>query len=137
MDPAETSHPRAPLVHASQVAFNLTIPCMLLVSTAKTLAAGPSLSIAAVPLVAVAHVLIGAWLGSIAAGLSSGKWAIGRALLGWQPLHPTPSAAAIAASTAAAMGAPAVSGWLASLLPAACGSRPTPATLALCTNYLP
>jgi hypothetical protein len=37
------------------------------------------------------------------------RWAVTRVLLGWRELHPTVSAAAIAASTAAALRAPMVS----------------------------
>lgn len=94
---------------ACQVAFQLTIPCMLLASTTKTLANCTDITVAAIPLVAILQIAVGALLGKQAAEAVEGKSKIARALLGWHPLHPTSSAAAVAASAAAALGAPAVS----------------------------
>jgi hypothetical protein len=92
----------------SKVAFALLIPSMLLTSTARTLAGGAPPGLAVLPLFAVAQITLGAVLGAAAADAVLGRSRVARAALGWRELHPTPAAAAIAASTAAALRTPAV-----------------------------
>jgi hypothetical protein len=101
----------------SQVAFNLTIPAMLLASTTKTLVNCPPANLVGIPIIAVLQIALGAMFGRLAAAAVEGRLPLTRMLLGWGDLHPTPSAAAIAASTAAALRAPAVSRGTAVELP--------------------
>lgn len=91
-----------------QVAFSVTIPAMLLASTTKTLTAAQPANLLAIPAIAVAQIALGALFGRWAAAAVQGKLVVTRLLFGWQQLHPTASAAAIAASTAAALRAPMV-----------------------------
>lgn len=105
----------------SQVAFTVSIPCMLLRSTMRTAASGDAAAFAAVPLIAASQVLLGLLLGWEAARAVEGRSPLARALLGWRELHPTPEAAAIAASAAAAIGAPAA---IPALLPRNSGVPP-------------
>lgn len=91
-----------------QVAFSVTIPAMLLASTTKTLTAAQPANLLAIPAIAVAQIALGALFGRWAAAAVQGKFVVTRLLFGWQQLHPTASAAAIAASTAAALRAPMV-----------------------------
>ena len=92
-----------------QVAFSLTIPAMLLASTTKTLTNTQSANLMAIPIIAVAQIALGAAFGRWAAAAVEGRLWLTRVLFGWGDLNPTPSAAAIAASTAAALRAPMVS----------------------------
>lgn len=82
---------------------------MLLATTAKTLVNCQATHLIGIPLVAVMQIALGALFGRWAAAAVEGKLPLTRLLLRWGDLHPTPSAAAIAASTAAAMRVPAVS----------------------------
>ncbi|WIA41317.1 hypothetical protein OEZ86_004914 [Tetradesmus obliquus] len=91
----------------SKVAFSLTIPAMLLASTTRTLANTQAANLIAIPCIAVAQIALGALFGRWAAAAVEGRLPITRLLLRWGDLHPTPSAAAISASTAAALRAPA------------------------------
>lgn len=101
--PAETSRV------LSQVAFNLTIPCMLATTTARTLASTTDpAQLVAVPLVALFHVAVGALLGKWASAAVEGRCPLSRALFGWGPLLAAPSASrearAAAEATARAVG---------------------------------
>jgi predicted permease len=99
--PAETSRV------LSQVAFNLTIPCMLATTTARTLAAARDpAQLVAVPAVAVFHVGLGAILGGWAAAAVEGRCPVCRTLFGWGPLLSAPAASreAKAAAEATARG---------------------------------
>lgn len=82
---------------------------MLLASTTRTLANTQAANLIAIPCIAVAQIALGALFGRWAAAAVEGRLPITRLLLRWGDLHPTPSAAAISASTAAALRAPAVS----------------------------
>jgi hypothetical protein len=81
---------------------------MLLASTTKTLANCQPANLIGIPIVAVSQIALGALFGRLAAAAVEGRLPLTRLLLGWGDLHPTPSAAAIAASTAAALRVPAV-----------------------------
>jgi hypothetical protein len=81
---------------------------MLLASTTKTLASCQPANLIGIPIIAVLQIALGAMFGRLAAAAVEGRLPLTRLLLGWGDLHPTPSAAAIAASTAAALRAPAV-----------------------------
>lgn len=96
------------IAHHLQVAFSLTIPAMLLASTTKTLTNTQSSNLIALPIIAVVQIAIGAAFGRWAAAAVEGRLWLTRVLLGWGDLNPTPAAAAIAASTAAALRAPMV-----------------------------
>jgi predicted permease len=101
--PAETSRV------LSQVAFNLTIPCMLATTTARTLASTTDpAQLVAVPLVALFHVATGALLGKWASAAVEGRCPVSRALFGWGPLLAAPAASrearAAAEATARAVG---------------------------------
>ncbi|KAF6263300.1 hypothetical protein COO60DRAFT_1458208 [Scenedesmus sp. NREL 46B-D3] len=61
-----------------------------------------------IPIIAVTQIALGAMFGRLAAAAVEGRLPVTRLLLGWGDLHPTPSAAAIAASTAAALRMPAL-----------------------------
>jgi hypothetical protein len=82
---------------------------MLIASTTRTLTNCQAANLIGIPCIAVAQIAMGAVFGKLAAAAVEGRLPVTRLLLGWGDLHPTPSAAAIAASTAAALRAPAVS----------------------------
>lgn len=90
----------------SQVAFQLTIPCMLFSKTVAILSTSSDFTIFMVPVAAALQILIGQIFGLIGADAVEGKSAWSRFLLGWQPLGPSPSAAAVARSMATAVGNP-------------------------------
>ncbi|KAK9807714.1 hypothetical protein WJX72_007038 [[Myrmecia] bisecta] len=91
----------------SKVAFALLIPCMLFSKVAATLSAQPDPTLFAIPLAASLQVLVGVLLGTLAAKVVEGSYSRKRTIFGWHPLNPAKSAAVIAATTAAATGAPA------------------------------
>eukprot|EP00887_Chlorella_sp_A99_P007237 scaffold2.g7237.t1 len=97
---------------------------MLFASVAETVASQADLAlVAGVALCTAIQVALGALFGLALSPLVDGQYSRDRKLFGWHPLQPAPSAEAIAAGTAAAIGVPAAS---AALLPRA---RPPPTGL--------
>lgn len=92
----------------SKIGFNLIIPCMLLSKVSLTLFQDASWAMACIPLAALLQVAAGAIYGWVAGVFVCGEYSQDLEILGYHPNSPSPSAAAIAASTAAAMSLPQV-----------------------------
>jgi len=110
----------------SKVGFSLIIPCMLMSKVASTLSVEASLAMAGVPLAAFLQICVGGLVGWLTAAFVVGDYSENLRVFGYHPNDPSPAAAAIAASTAAAMSVPTVGCLMSCIIYPACLWPPLP-----------